>query len=272
VALVFAVLETPALAQAARPAAFQGIWSTAFTAAAESGWQLADFYCFTACTSEGRGHAQRLLADVETAQQSALELYPHAVGVNIRSVKRLADHSLLSGERPPGFSCEPLGFAAQVVSPLPLEIMVAADRVSLRYEESAATRMVWLEPATAPYGDDLPLGVSKGRFEDGALVIETSEIPAGRLSDWLGGFAHGNDLHATERYSVSADGRWLELTLTLDDPATFSTPLVVTKRWVRAAGARIAHNGCGGMAAGLGGVFAEYLDPRLVEAARRAVR
>ena len=110
--------------------------------------------------------------------------------------------------------------------------------------------------------------MSRGRFEDGVLVVETNGIPAGRLSEWLGGLAHRDALHAVERYSVSADGRWLDLTLTLDDPATLVKPLVVTKRWVRAPRARILHYGCDVMSAGLSGVFAEYLDPRIIEARR----
>jgi hypothetical protein len=78
-------------------------------------------------------------------------------------------------------------------------------------------------------------------------------------------------LHAIERYAVDADGLWLDLTLTLDDPATLAKPLVVTKRWVRAPRARIAHHDYDVMSAGSTGVFAEYLD-RDVEAALEAAR
>ncbi len=99
-------------------------------------------------------------------------------------------------------------------------------------------------------------------------MVETSGVPAGRLSDWLGGFAHSDALHTIELYSVSPDGRWLDLELTLVDPVTLAKPLVVTKRWLRTPGARIMHHGCDVMSAGLGGVFAEYLDPRIIDARR----
>jgi len=254
------------------PSRFDGVWSSPLTAAAEPGWALNDFLCFAACTREGRLAAEWLLTGPENAHRSALELYPQAVAANAGSVRRLAAaESRSTPERLPGFSCDRPGFAAQVVSPLPLEIKTEADRVMLRYEELGVERTILLG-RTRPHDDGLAFGASTGRFEDGVLVVETSGIPAGRLSAWLGGFAHSDALRATERYSVSIDGGSLILMLKLDDPATLAEPLVVTKRWLRAPHARIAHYGCDVMSAGLGGVFAEYLDPRVIEARRPAFR
>jgi hypothetical protein len=214
-----------------------------------------------------------LLTSPESAHRSALELYPQAVAANVRSVERLAAAGVprWTPERLPGFRCDRPGFASQVVSPLPLEIETEADRVTLRYEELGAERTISLGQAR-PHGDGRTFGVSKGRFEHGVLVIETTGIRAGRLSEWLGGFAHSDALRATERYSVSVDGRSLLLLLTLEDPATLAEPLMVTKRWLRAPHSRIASYGCDIMSAGLGGVFAEYLDSRLIDARRPAAK
>jgi len=282
-ALAVAALALPALAQfpdvlsesecPACGAPFDGIWSSALTAAAEPGWALSDFFCFAACTIEGRANAERLLTAFESAHRSALELYPQAMAANVRSVERVlavAAYASRASTGPlPGFSCERLGVAAQVVSPLPLEIETNADRMVLRYEEFGAERTILLDSDGAPlHGDHASFGVSKGRFEQGVLVVETSGVPAGRLSDWLGGFAHSDALHTIELYSVSPDGRWLDLEVTLVDPVTLSKPLVVTKRWMRTPGARIMRHGCDVMSAGLSGVFAEYLDPRIIDARR----
>jgi hypothetical protein len=257
------VLSSPALAQ------LDGVWSSALTAGTEPDWALDDFYCFAACTREGRLAAQRLLTSPDSAHRSTLELYPQAVAANVRSVEQLATAAAprWAPERLPGFRCDRPGFASQVVSPLPLEIETAADRVTLRYEELGAERTISLNHAR-PDGDGGTFGVSKGRFEHGVLLIETTGIRAGRLSEWLGGFSHSDALRATERYSVSIDERSLLLLLTLEDPATLSEPLVVTKRWLRKSHARIAHYSCDVMSAGLGGVFAEYLDARVIDARR----
>jgi hypothetical protein len=257
----------------ARFASFAGLWSSPLTAAAEPGWALEDFFCVAACTVEGRAAARGLLADAETAHRSALELYPDAFAANVRSVGRhsaRASGPLATG-RLPGFSCDHPGLAAQVVSPLPLQIETEAERVVLRYEESGAERSIPLDGDTRSHGDRTSFGVSKGRFERGVLVVETSGIPAGRLSDWLGGLPHSDALHALERYSVSADGQWLVLELTLEDPATLAKPLVVTKRWRRTPQEHLARHVCDVMSAGLSGVFAEYLDPRIIDA-RRSTR
>jgi len=267
------VHECPGCAPGLTPARFDGVWSSTLTGAEEPGWALNDFFCFAACTREGRLAAERLLTGAESAHRSALELYPRAVAANVQSVERLAtaiDEPRTLG-RLPGFSCDRPGFAAQVVSPLPLEIKTEADRVTLRYEELGAERTIPLDGAR-PQGAGLAFGASQGRFEDGVLVVETSGIRAGRLSEWLGGFAHSDALRATERYSVSIDGRSLLLMLKLEDPVTLAEPLVVTKRWLRASHARIALYRCDVMSAGLGGVFAEYVDPRVIEARRPAFR
>ena len=262
--------ECPGCAEPLAPSRFDGVWSSTLTAGAEPGWALNDFFCFAACTREGRLAAERLLAGPESAQRSALELYPQAVAANVQSVERLvvaAAAPLSTSGRLPGVSCDRPGFAVQVVSPLPLEIKTEADHVTLRYEELGVERTISLG-STQPHGHDLAFGASQGRFEHGELVVETSNIRAGRLSEWLGGFAHSDATHATERYSVSIDGGSLLLMLTLDDAETLAEPLVVTKRWLRAPHGRIANYRCDVMSAGLGGVFAEYLDPRVIEARR----
>ena len=269
--------ECPGCAAALAPTPFEGIWSTALTAD-EPVAALEDFLCFAACTDEGRTHAARLLTDERYAHRSALELYPEAVAANARSVVQQltpAARAALPSDpaRMPALSCDRPSLAVQVVSPLPLEIERGLDRFVLRYEELDVERTVFVDAGAAPTGDRaLPFGVSVGRLEHGTLVVETARVPAGRLSAWLGGIPHSDALRTVERYSVDADGRTLELVLELEDPQTFVQPLVVTKRWLRAPGARLASYRCDVMAAGLEGVFAEYLDPRKVDARRRAAR
>src|SRR5258705_7965236 len=107
----------------------------------------------------------------------------------------LADFAALNA-RPLRFGCDALVFEEQVVSPLPLTIRREGGALVLRYEERGAVRTIALDgPAPAPV--DARLGTSTGRFERDTLVVETR---AGLVN-------------ATERYSVSADGRWLTLSL-----------------------------------------------------------
>src|SRR5262249_31201093 len=161
---------------------------------------------------------------------------------------------------------DPRGFAAQVVSPLPLKIEVSTGRITLNYEEHGATRALPLVAhEMAGPGEPSLLGTSTARFEHGALVVETRGIVPRRFYGWFGGQAPSDQLRATERYTTSADGAWLNLTLELVDPAAHARPIMLTKRWRRVPGAEIAHYGCDVMSGQLNGVFAEYVDPALVE-------
>ena len=208
----------------------EGTWSTALTAADDAGWALADFACVTACTAEARARAVALLADPANAQRPTIELLPALAALNARDLR---------------FGCDALGFAEQVVSPLPLSIRREGGALVLQYEERGATRRISLD-------GDAPLGTSTGRFERDSLVIETRDAR----------------VNATERYSASADGRWLELTLELTSTDKGGRRTVLTKRWLRTPNARTAAHGCDVMSAGLEASLADYLDPRRIDARR----
>jgi len=253
---------------------FAGTWSSALTSEDDAAWAVEDFFCFAACTPEAHDTATELLENPANAQRSSLELYSQVVAANVRSAASVmtpAARAQADGPRAwpsePKFSCEPQGFAAQVVSPLPVEIEVEPGRLLLRYNELGVTRTIGLGSATRPHASS-PLGVSLARLEDGVLVVETTGLAADRLYGWFGGAPHSDKLRAIERYSLSDDGAWLNLVLQLRDPETFTTPLVVTKRWRRTPNVRIAPHVCDVMAAQLEGVFAEYVDPAKIDARR----
>jgi hypothetical protein len=253
------------------PSVFTGVWTTPLTAADDPAWAIEDFVCFAACTVEARAHAARLLRDPANARRTILELLPMAVAANAQHATAHAVHHRPHADTftAPGFACDAHGFASQVLSHLPLEIEQHVDRVALRYEELGASRTVFLSEHAAPT-ETTPFGVSRGRIDDRTLIVETSDIPAGHFHAWFGGGPHSSRLRAVETYAVSDDGRWLDLTLELHDPETLREPLVVTKRWRRAPGARLASHYCDIMSGQLGPVFAEYVDPRKIDARRRA--
>jgi hypothetical protein len=144
------------------------------------------------------------------------------------------------------FGCDALGFAAQATSPLPLSIRREGGAIVPRYEEGGAVRTIGLD-------DDARLGASTGRFERDTFVVETRDAR----------------VNATERYSVSADGRWLMLTLHVRSGGKNERAVLLTKRWLRTPNARIAPHGCDVMSAGLEASLADYIDPRTIDARRR---
>ena len=78
------------------------------------------------------------------------------------------------------FACDPRGFAAQVVSPLPLKIHVSAGHIVLSYEEHGATR---------------------------TLPVASRETAAPGEPSYGYGFTYGYGLESEESQAVGAIGR-----------------------------------------------------------------
>jgi hypothetical protein len=253
-----------------------GTWSSALTSSEDPEWRLEDFFCFIACTPEARAGATLLLEDPANAASPTLDLYARVVNANasqaaghMTPTARAKVPQNLDPTRSPMFACDPHGFASQVVSPLPLEIVQYPGAFVLHYEEFNVVRTIPIGGGGRRHPPHPhPFGVSGGRLEHGALVVETSGIPAGRFYDWFGGGPHGDQLRATERYSTSDDGHWLLLELTFDDPETLREPLVLTKRWRRTPDVEIRSYGCDVMSGQLENVFAFYVDPRELDRRR----
>jgi hypothetical protein len=252
--------ECPGCAESylAAAQAIAGTWSSPLTSSGDSLWPLEELFCYVACTPDASASAAAKLADPGNARRPLIELLPTIA-----------------------FGCDPLGLAAQIVSPLPIVIKQQPGRVVFRYEEFGVERAVYLnehrttaaapartmEPAT-PADLATPFGISRGYFDGRALVVETRAISAGRYHAWFGGGAHGDRLRTTERYTASADGQWLTLVLVLDEPETLREPLVVTKRWRRTPHVTIVPHRCDAMSGQLEGVVAEYFDPASLDARR----
>jgi hypothetical protein len=65
------------------------------------------------------------------------------------------------------------------------------------------------------------VGHSTGRYEAGALVVETIGLATGNVT--AGGW-RTPETRLTERYRVSADGRRLTITYTWEDPKVYVKP------------------------------------------------
>jgi len=183
-----------------------------------------------ACVTACTAQARSRAVALLAARGSTVELLPALAALGFRKLT---------------FGCDALGFADQSVSPLPLQIRREGGALVLRYEERGGARRIELA-GTAP------LGSSVGHFERDALVVETRTA----------------GVTATERYSVSADRRWLDLTLTLAPAGKNERTVTVTKRWLRTPGVQLAVHGCDAMSAGLEASLADYVDPSKLDARR----
>ena len=78
------------------------------------------------------------------------------------------------------------------------------------------------------YGDSI------GQYENGELVIDTIGLKAHKYS-FIDDFRtpHTDKLHVVENFTVTPDGKFVELLVKVEDPDTFNEPMYMAKRWRR---------------------------------------
>jgi hypothetical protein len=77
-------------------------------------------------------------------------------------------------------------------------------------------------------------GESIGRYENGELVVDTIGLAANK-NGYLDMYRtpHTEKLHVVERFKVTADNKFLEALVKIEDEDTFNEPIYMTKRWRR---------------------------------------
>ncbi len=124
--------------------------------------------------------------------------------------------------------CAPIGPTRYTGYIHPLEIIPAADRIFIFYENDHVYRAIWMDgralPADLPIGPTY-MGYSVGHWDGDDLVVETGDLNDKTLLD-IDGHPHSDALHLTERYH-RVDHDKLTISTTFDDPKAYSKPWTV---------------------------------------------
>jgi hypothetical protein len=146
--------------------------------------------------------------------------------------KALAALGSVDPQNNPGKDCIALQAPFQMTWPDLKSIEVDARKVVLRAPLNVdVERIVHLDVAThdgAPVTND---GHSIGRFEDGALVVDTrnfSDHPIGNRD----GVPSGAQKHLVERFELSPDRTRLTYRFTLEDPEYLAAPFEGSAVWM----------------------------------------
>jgi hypothetical protein len=133
----------------------------------------------------------------------------------------------------PKYDCVPSTSPALQYDPYFMEVVQWPDRVLFRYEKDDQLRTVWLDGREPPPNEYTLQGFSVGRYEDGALIVETTQF----LFD-ITGFDDYNGIPSSQLKKVTErywrEGDELRITLTVEDPLFLREPASYTTRWVRA--------------------------------------
>ena len=106
--------------------------------------------------------------------------------------------------------------------PFPFQIVQTPKYVSMLYEYSTATRIIYTDGSPHPPPLDLWMGDSRGRWEGDALVVDVTQFNDMTWFDLAGNF-HSDALHVVERYAPM-DADHLSYEATIEDPKVFTRP------------------------------------------------
>jgi len=141
----------------------------------------------------------------------------------------------------PLLQCIPPGMPPTMGNPYPMQFTERDGNIVIHLEEFDNVRTIYLEPNAAA-DIPAPLGYSLGRWEDGSLIVETSNIDYPYFNRV--GVAQSDAVMTSERFTVSDDERRLDYVLTVTDPSTLTQPMTWSSYYVSGRGDSIKPYEC----------------------------
>jgi len=127
----------------------------------------------------------------------------------------------------PSFECLPASLPRTIVPVLPIKIAWVNDKLlTIRYEANSKVREIHMGHSTFP--DNVApsrMGYSIGRIEDDELVIDTRYFTYDRWGSGRG-IPSGEQKVVQERYSLTDDGKSMDVIYTVADPEYLAGPPV----------------------------------------------
>ena len=127
----------------------------------------------------------------------------------------------------PSFECLPATLPQTIVPVYPMQVEWAGDDLlTIRYETNSDIREIHMGESEFPAAmEPTRLGYSIGRVENDELVIDTRFFSYDRWGNGRG-VPSGEQKVVQERYSLTDDGKRMEVTYTVSDPEYLAGPPV----------------------------------------------
>jgi hypothetical protein len=152
---------------------------------------------------------------------------------------RLSNEEFLSGKVGIPFlaqsRCWPGGVPGQLLwTTEPLYFIQTPKMVWMIWQRDQWVRRIYMTDQHSEKTNHSWFGESIGRYENGELVVDTIGLSAHMLS-FIDMYRtpHTEKLHVTERFKVTADNKFLEAFVKIEDEDTLNEPMYMTKRWRR---------------------------------------
>jgi hypothetical protein len=127
----------------------------------------------------------------------------------------------------PAFECLPATLPQTIVPVYPMQVEWAGDDLlTIRYETNEEIREIHMGETEFPAGlEPTRMGYSIGRIENEQLVVDTKFFSYDRWGNGRG-VPSGEQKVVQERYSLTDDGKRMEVTYTFSDPEYLTGPPV----------------------------------------------
>ena len=153
---------------------------------------------------------------------------PAAVGLLPEAARQARSVDL---KKDPWKMCQPVGpFRMMAAEQAKIELVQVNAMIVMLFEDLShgMMRTIYLKRGHPAQLEPTWLGDSVGRWENGALVVDTIGF---NDKTWLNeeGAQHSSELHLVERIRPVLDGQYLEIKMTAEDPKTLVKPYSYTR-------------------------------------------
>ena len=131
----------------------------------------------------------------------------------------------------PDMRCMPKGMPVVMVTPHPFTFSQDGENIKIVAHEYGVERIIHLDGAIEAPADmpPSPVGYSVGRWEDGTLVVETTDIAT---NYFFFGFNISDKVEVVERITLSEDQTRLDYSAEFTDRDTFTEPAGIERYWL----------------------------------------
>lgn len=143
----------------------------------------------------------------------------------------------------PMVTCGNPGPPKSMIVPYPVSFTRPDENtVVMERELMKEKRMVYLDAGHEP-GEPSKMGHSVGRFEGDEFIVETTNFIADQWGTHTG-INSSENKHLVERFTLSDDGLYLMVEITVTDPVYFTEPVVFNHRWKKLADREVIQAPC----------------------------
>jgi hypothetical protein len=154
---------------------------------------------------------------------------------------RISNEEVLSGKRGMPFlatsRCYPGSIPGQLLwTTEPFYFVQNPKMVHMVWQRDSLSRRIAMTDKHSEYVKPSWFGESIGRYENGELVVDTIGLSTKLSFIDMFRTPHTEKLRVTERFKLTADDKFLEVFVKVEDEDTFNEPMYMAARWRKQQG------------------------------------